>query len=363
MNKKIMISGYYGFDNSGDDAILKVLTQQIKNRDVHADITTLSNNVEQTKREYKVDAINRYDFFKIIKKMKTCDLFISGGGSLLQDFTSNRSLYYYLFLLILAKRYCKKTIVLANGIGPIGGKFNRKITKKILENVDYITLRDEKSYSLLKEIGLKNSKVEVTFDPVILMETLPDKEIEKIYAEENISLSKKYIGIAVRDWKNSHSIVDEVSKLCKHILETTECDILFIPMHYPDDLRFSEKILVNLPAERVAVVKKEYSVEKVMGIISKLEYIISMRYHSIVYAAINNIPMTAIIYDPKIEGIMDAFELEELCSMTQLKNGKLINIFNEGWNKKESTKIRLADKKEMLLKNAKRNIDIILNIK
>lgn len=357
-----MISGYYGFDNSGDDAILKVLTQQIKQSDISANITTLSNNVEQTKRVYQVNAINRYDFLKIIKEMKQSDLFLSGGGSLLQDITSNRSLYYYLFLLILAKRFCKKTIVLANGIGPINKPFNRYITKRILKNVDYITLRDEKSLKLLKEIGLQNDKVEVTFDPVILMETLSDDAILALYRNENIPTDKKYIGVAVRSWSNAENIISEVKKLCDHILESTDCNVLFIPLHYPDDLHFSESILNQLPQDRAYIIRNEYAVEKVMGIISKLEYIISMRYHSIVYAAINDIPMTAIIYDPKIEGIMEAFELEDMCSMAQMKEGKLINIFNEGWRKKEATKLKLAAKKEGLYRDAKRNIDIIINM-
>ncbi|NLL81384.1 MAG: polysaccharide pyruvyl transferase CsaB, partial [Tissierellia bacterium] len=133
--KSILMSGYYGFDNSGDDAILKAIVKDLREIDKDLDITVLSNNPKKTEDMYPVKAVNRFNFRDVVFSIKKCSLFISGGGSLLQDVTSTRSLLYYLTVMSLAKIMNKKVMVYANGIGPINKKTNRMITKKVLNKV------------------------------------------------------------------------------------------------------------------------------------------------------------------------------------------------------------------------------------
>ncbi len=159
-DKKILISGYYGFDNSGDDAILKAIVKDIKRiggEDVR--IIALSNNPSCTEEIYGIEAVNRFGIKGVVKAIKDCDLFISGGGSLLQDVTSTRSLLYYITLMKLAKLYKKPVMVYANGIGPINRSINRVLTRNILNKVDLITLRDEDSKIFLEELGVKKMKM------------------------------------------------------------------------------------------------------------------------------------------------------------------------------------------------------------
>ncbi len=185
-NKKILISGYYGFDNSGDDAILKAMVKDIKAKDSNVKITAFSNNPTFTKKTYGIDAVNRFGIKGVVRAIRNCNLFISGGGSLLQDITSTRSLLYYISLMKLAKLFNKPVMVYANGIGPINKRINRFLTRKVLNKVDFITLRDEDSKIFLRDLRVENDNIYVTADPVFTLEPTKEETILKIFQKEGI---------------------------------------------------------------------------------------------------------------------------------------------------------------------------------
>lgn len=300
--KKVLISGYYGFDNSGDDAILKAIVKDLKAEDESIQITAFSNNPTFTEQIYGIEAVNRFGIVDIIRSIRGCDLFISGGGSLLQDVTSTRSLLYYLALIKLAKIFNKPVMVYANGIGPINGKMNRYITRNILEKVDLITLRDEDSKRFVEELGVSNENMYVTADPVFTLEPTDEKTIAGLFKAEGIDDNKPLIGISVRNWTNAENLVSILAKAIDYIVEKYQANAILIPMHYPEDLSISNSILDRVATKNCYIISKKYSVEDIMGIICRTEIIIAMRLHSLIYAATQKVPMVGLVYDPKIEG-------------------------------------------------------------
>ena len=125
----ILISGFYGFNNSGDDAVLLGIIASLQKEIPGFSMSVLSNNAKATKRQFNVKAISRNNIFKILIEMKKAKVFISGGGSLIQDVTSTRSLLYYLGLIWLAKKCGLKVMLYANGIGPVNIDKNRRLCK------------------------------------------------------------------------------------------------------------------------------------------------------------------------------------------------------------------------------------------
>ena len=93
---EIAISGYYGFSNAGDEAMLAAMIEVIGDLAPEAIITVISGNPDDTRRRHGVQAVHRLDVPAVMRLLKRSKLLISGGGSLLQDVTSERSLYYYL---------------------------------------------------------------------------------------------------------------------------------------------------------------------------------------------------------------------------------------------------------------------------
>ncbi len=152
MANKIVISGYYGFDNIGDEAVLYTIISTLKSEIPDVSITVLSNNPEKTAELYEVKSINRWDIKSIARVIKNSDMLISGGGSLLQDITSSKTIPYYLAIVKIAQLYRKKVVFYSQGIGPVDKKLGRSLIKRVANKVDAIFVRDIASKDLLQEI-------------------------------------------------------------------------------------------------------------------------------------------------------------------------------------------------------------------
>lgn len=321
MTKKLLLQGYYGFDNSGDDAILKAIVDNLKSTEKY-DITALSKSPEKTEASYGIKAVDRFSITKVMKAMKDTDLFVFGGGSLLQDVTSSRSLFYYLFLIKLAKFYGKKVFVFANGIGPIDKGINRFFTGKVLDMVDYITLRDKASMSYVKYMGVENPNVMVTADPVFLLDSSPDYVADEILDKQGINLSDNVIGISVRNWKEAPELTKEIAKFADTLMDE-DVDILIVPMHYPYDVEYSESIKALSKNPRIHVLNTKYQVEDIIAILKKCKLVIAMRLHALIYSAKANVPILGLIYDPKVSGLITELSVQEFL---KVENVTAINL-------------------------------------
>ena len=163
----ILISGYYGFNNIGDESILRTVIDNLREKLPDVEITVLSQSPARTAEKYAVKAAQRMNLWDIFRSVWRCDMLLSGGGSLLQDATSSRSILYYLFILRLAQLLGKRTFIYSQGIGPINAPRNRRLTASVLRRADGIVVRDSKSRDLLLELGVPDLLIHVTADPVI----------------------------------------------------------------------------------------------------------------------------------------------------------------------------------------------------
>ena len=120
----ILIAGYHGFGNCGDEAILRAMVTSFRRMADDIDIVALSNDPDFTKKEYNIEAVQRFKMKEVLSAVKKCDILVLGGGTLLQDGTSTRSLVYYLSIVKAAEIFGKRVMLYANGIGPVDGKIN-----------------------------------------------------------------------------------------------------------------------------------------------------------------------------------------------------------------------------------------------
>lgn len=356
-NYHLLISGYYGFDNSGDDAILKAMIKDIKSRDEKLNIKVLSNNPIRTKEIYNVESVNRFNYREVIHAMRETDLFISGGGSLLQDVTSTRSILYYLSLMVLALILRKPIMVYANGIGPINRKFNRVLTRFILNKVKIITLRDEGSKEYIRELNVRNKNVHVTADPVFTLEAADDNRINEIFKVESIPTDKKMIGVAIRHWKDDEKLIKAVAETVERISEDYNVNVVLVPMHYPEDLKISNSLRDLVKTENCYVLQNKYPVEEIMGIIKGMDIIIGMRLHTLIYAATQEVPMVGLVYDPKIEGFLKEMDISSWIKVDSMDDSNLYKLFQETWNNKVELRKSISIKHEKFRELARMNID------
>ena len=150
----IVISGYYGFGNAGDEAMLCAIIDAIRKEEADAHITVISGNPKETSKKHNINAVGTFSAFGILKAIANSDLVISGGGSLLQDATSIRNTYYYLSIMALAKMMGKKVMLYSQGIGPLNRPSTRRAVGFVLRFVDTITVRDSISKAELESLGI-----------------------------------------------------------------------------------------------------------------------------------------------------------------------------------------------------------------
>ncbi len=301
--KRVVISGYYGFANSGDEAILRTIISDLRELEPDISITVLSIDPEATTKQHGVNAVYRYNLLKLLKCIRKCDLLISGGGSLIQDITSTRSLIYYLAIIRIAAALGRKIMLYANGIGPVTENKNRKRARKILDKIDVITLRESDSHRLLEQIGVKKPEITVTADPVLTCNYACEERVKEIFRQEGIPLDRDIVGINLREWKSLGSLEEEITASINYMYEHYNLLPVFIPMAEADK-GISQRVISKLDF-KAYMLKQLYEPEDLIGIIKNMKIIIAMRLHTLIYASINSIPMIGLVYDPKIKGYME----------------------------------------------------------
>ncbi|MFC1495867.1 polysaccharide pyruvyl transferase CsaB [Candidatus Margulisiibacteriota bacterium] len=322
---KLLLCGYYGFKNTGDEAILESLINGFRERGNIIDLTVLSNTPQQTAIKFNVKSVSRHNLMRIVFELLKCDGFALGGGGLLQDRTSRRSFLYYAALTGLAQLLNKKTFIIAQGIGPIGSKINRIILKKIIEKSTVVTVREKKSYDLVKALNSPKTMLMETVDPAL---SLQPKNISSLLKQEGINFNKRPLfGIAVRPYKMWTKVLPRLAEACDLIVKKFNAEIVFIPLQYPGDIAASEKVIDKMQ-QPAKLIRGDYSAAEILGLIKEMDYLLGMRLHSLIFAAASLVPAIGISYDPKVQAFMDEFSLPWV-EQAQLNPDEIVRMFKQ----------------------------------
>lgn len=356
---RVVISGYYGFDNIGDEAILKGIVHSLRQTDKELEIVVLSSRPHITSKRYKVRAINRNNIFSLVKVIRNSDLFISGGGSLLQDVTSWRTIPYYLGLVFLAKIFGKKTCFYAQGIGPINNRLNRFLTRIVANRVDLITVRDKKSQNFLIELGVKPNLIKITSDPVFSLY----KKVRKRNILQGVVTDKTgpLIGISVRPWKDN-KYLKKVAEAADYLVNLSGGQAVIIPMHYHQDQEVSQK-LMDLMNSKATLLSDNYNPDEMLSIYAELDFLLGVRLHSLIFAVLNNIPFVAISYDPKVNSFLEMLGLRSIISIDNINLRQLKDIIKAGWENRKmfvnSLEYRAAELEKLAFYNSVLVLDLL----
>jgi len=303
---KILISGYYGFGNVGDEAVLEAVVGELRRRDPQAEITVLSASPTLTAELAKIKAIPRYHLLKVLYEIFQTDIFLSGGGSLFQDVTSSRSFWYYLFLVFLACGFRKKVVIFAQGFGPLRRKINRLFARLILNQAMLITVRDEEAYQEMRKLGINSTRLHLTADPTFLL-AFETGEGRKILSLEGVSLNQPLLGISVRRFSKNLELEDKVFKVLAQVIDylvrTYHYQPVFLPFQCPEDMGEISRVMSYM-SQRAKMIFRICRPQEMLAVISQLDLLLGMRLHAIIFATVSATPCLALAYDPKVSGLM-----------------------------------------------------------
>jgi polysaccharide pyruvyl transferase CsaB len=336
--KRLVVSGFYGAGNAGDEAILDALIISIRKLAPDTAITVLSFDPAGTARQYGVEAVPRYNLRAVIAALRQADLLISGGGGLLQDATGPASVPYYLGLAALSRFVGTPVIILGQSVGPLNMPTTRLLARLLLPFISQAVVRDETSALLLTELGYPSDRIYVTADLALSGEE-PNKEAGRSLLEANgFNSNKPWIAVSLRPWDdNRHLAVS--GRALGRFAAVSGCGLLFVPFQASQDRA------ACLDACRCAgmgqVLDEEVSSADIKNIISAADFLVGMRFHSLVFAAMGAVPSLALEYDPKITAIAGQLGIPSAGMVSELDEDTLLEALKEAWKRKGEMIFRL----------------------
>jgi polysaccharide pyruvyl transferase CsaB len=309
--RRVVMSGYYGFGNAGDEAIMQTVYDSIAGTRAGTEITVLSKKPRTTRERYGYNAAGRFNPVSVFRALRRCDALVFGGGSLLQDHTSTRSLLYYLAILALARALRRRVMIYANGIGPLTREKNRRRVRRAVESADVVTLRDAHSLEELVSMGVAREDIAVTSDPVFAA-GIPDaagrREILKALG---LDAARPFVVVSVRQWSADGGFIPELARFCDMVYSGLGRRILLLPMQPSGDSAVC-RILAERMESPAVIPPRELALSEYFGIIGEAEFVVSMRLHTLIFAARTGTPSLGIDVDPKLRACLEALGMPSL---------------------------------------------------
>ena len=277
-----VICGAYGMGNAGDDAVLTAIVAELRRLEQDIPVTVLARRSGETAQRFGVSAVHPLRVLRWLLAMRRAKLFISGGGTLLQDVTSRRSLLYYLFTIQCAKMLGCAVQLYGCGAGPLIREASRRWTSLTLNAcADAITLRDAESESLLRRIGVEAPHILLAADPVL---SLPPSPGEK----------EKGAAFVMRDWPGFRERLSDIASCARYIWETYRREPVVFSLASED--RDAARALCELLEEEGVPASVSVDARR----IGRMSLVVSMRLHGLVFALRDGAQALGVSYDPKV---------------------------------------------------------------
>lgn len=318
----------------------------------------LSQTPAETSRRYGVEATPRAQLAAVRTAIRRADVVLSGGGGLLQNATSTRSLFYYGGIIRAAVRAGKATMIFAQSIGPLDG-LGRLVVRELCRGVRRATVRDEPSRVLLHRV-LPKVPVERTADPVWMLDSEAaefDLDAEGLGAD-----SQPLAIVCVRKTptfeRGVKTIATAVDQLAKR-----GAKVAFLPLGGASDAEASTSVIracMSAPTLLPA-----FELEKAAHAIGRAQVVIGMRLHAIIIAARLAVPFLAIPYDPKVSALCAelAWPLPPLWDPQKRSSGADADatraLADRLWDERDKLRVHLASQVERMRALAQRNFEVV----
>jgi len=358
----VLVSGYYGCGNAGDEAVLAGLVEGFRRSDPAVELTVLSGDPRATESEHGVRAVPR-GLGSAWRHARASDLLISGGGGLLQDTTSWRSPLYYLGVIKLAQAAGIPVACLGQGIGPLRRRFVRFLARRVLSRVQLITVRDRRSSEALRELGLARH-VEITADLAFLLPSPSREESDQAWQKAGLLPDERPVAVIAlrqpapgRPGCPSKAPAEAIGGACGQL----GLRMVLLPMHPERDSGFTTQVARSLPSG-AEFVFGGMPARELLALIGKCHLVIAMRLHTLIFAAICGVPPVAISYDPKVDALMEQLGLRSCTSTADFDPKALSRAIHEAWRARGEFSVLLPPRAEKLRQAARRNIQLTLDL-
>jgi polysaccharide pyruvyl transferase CsaB len=366
-SKTVLIAGYYGFGNVGDEAILSAMLASLRARRKGLKFIVASGNPTETSAQHNVRSVYWKDIEALLSAANECDLILLGGGGVFQDYwgvphnsaltSSHWGISYCSAVGMLAVLSQKPFAIYSVGVGPLLSEEGRLLTRSTFDLANLRVVRDTESRGILGSLGVQEEGVLVLPDPAFTL--LPDPEsaaeILKTYGID--PKERAVLGVCIRNWlegEASDGWKKRLAAALDQFLENHNVQVLFIPFQvHAHDLENDHSVALEVTAmmknrDRACILPESYPPAITGGLISQCAFIVGMRLHSLIFAVNAGIPSLALVYDPKVRNLMESLRLSEFAvDLQSMETEQLSAMLDSAWNQQKqlrSALVRHADK-------------------
>jgi polysaccharide pyruvyl transferase CsaB len=269
-----------------------------------------------------------FDLPGFLRKMRRCRLYINGGGSLIQDVTSSRSLWYYLYTLVAAKHRGCRVLMYGCGIGPVSRPLNRRLTGKIIDRyVDAITLREENSLEELRSFGVTRPAVDVASDPALTLPAASDAQVDAVMAELGLDADGKYICFCLRRWPGFEDRAECFARAADYAYEKYGLTPVFLSVNLRSDGAAGEDA-AKFAKNPHRVLAAPVDAHLTIGLIARMQAVVAIRLHALIFAASQAVPVVGVSYDPKVASFLDYMGQENYLPLGELTEDGLCRLID-----------------------------------
>lgn len=331
-----IVCGAYGKGNIGDDAILLTIIRQLRQQDPNLPICVMTRKAQETAVMTGVSTVPIFNFLRAGKWMKKSALYVSGGGTLIQNVTSTRSLLYYLFSIAQAKKSGCKVMMYGCGAGPVRGRKYQQLVAKILNrSVDRIALRDPESEKTLRGFGVTVPEISVTADPAVQMRA-NRKSAQKYLQSNGVDPDGKYCLFVLRPWEDAYQRLEAIRMAAEYGWNQYGMMPLFFCFEPSQDGQITREAasLLRVPYK---ILSNSTDCSLLCGVIAEVDLVVAMRLHALVFACSQNTKMVGISYDPKVSGFMAYMKNDNCVPLNHLKPEILCKMIDQAVSQQQST--------------------------
>ena len=356
--KTILIAGYYGFGNAGDEAILSVILADLRERRDGLKFIIVSGNPADTTASYGVSSVHWQDIDALLDSAQESDLIILGGGGLFQDHwgvpkgtsltASHWGISFYSAIGMLAALYQKPFMMYSVGVGPITSEEGRRLTRWTFDLANVCTVRDPESKDVLISLGIPEEKVDVVPDPALNFSVASPLSADILKSHGVDPTQTPLLGVCVRNWGDEEAAKRwkrELAAALDQFREAHEAHIIFIPFQVLERaLENDHAAAVELTSmmqnqDRITLLAESYPPAVVRGLISHCQLLVGMRLHSLIFAATTGVPAVALVYDPKVANFMESLERSTYTiNLSSLTRNELFHLVESAWTRETSTR-------------------------
>ena len=301
----VTVCGAYGMKNAGDEAVLDAVCTEMAAIDPWMPVTVISRDPSDTRASHCATAIHSFNLPAMLRAFGKSKLYINGGGSLMQDVTSSRSLWYYLFTLWVAKKRGCSVMMYGCGVGPVTRPFNRRLAARIINScVDAVTLRENGSLRELRKMGVTLPDIQVAAEPALSLRGIQGKALNALLRRLGLDLEKRYFCLCIRRWPGIVGQAKLFSDAADYAFRAYGLTPIIFAVNLEQDVDITHLIQSGISVPCV-VITEAMTTPEVIGFFSRMSVVMAMRLHALIFSASQGVPLVGLSYDPKVSSFLD----------------------------------------------------------